>query len=301
MELRHLRYFVAVAEALNFRRAAERLHVAQPALSKQIQQLEERIGVRLLHRNTGGVSLTDAGAVMLDEARDILERVEMAAAAAAAAASGKSGRLNVGNLGLLTASFLPSVLSEFRTRYPQVDVNLIEVGMVDQLNALQTGQVHLGFMVERHVSLPAGFEWVEVLSARPSVVMSREHPLASRPAIALSELAMEPLLTVAEPGKQTRHQQYLQEVFAGRGIRHRPPQRVSSFESLIAMVESGLGISLLLPLARGFDNVVFRPLKDKGDDLTAHLFAVWRRGVESRILQNFLKVLHSANVKRAAL
>jgi len=291
MELRHLRYFVAVAEALNFRRAAERLHVAQPALSKQIQQLEERIGVRLLHRNTGGVSLTDAGAVMLDEARDILERVEMAATAAADAASGKSGRLNVGNLGLLTAGFLPAVLSEFRARYPQVDVNLIEVGMVDQLNALQTGQVHLGFMIERSVSLAAGFEWVEVLCARPAVVMNREHPLASRPSIALSELAMEPLLTVAEPGKQTRHQQYLQETFAARGIRHLPPRRVSSFESLIAMVESGLGISILLPLSRGFDNVVFRPLKDKGEDLTAHLFAVWRKGVESRILQNFLKVL----------
>jgi len=291
MELRHLRYFVAVAEALNFRRAAERLHVAQPALSKQIQQLEERIGVRLLHRNTGGVSLTDAGAVMLDEARDILERVEMAAVAAADAASGKSGRLNVGNLGLLTAGFLPAVLSEFRARYPQVDVNLIEVGMLDQLNALQAGQVHLGFMVERAVSLPVGFEWVEVLSARPAVVMNREHPLASRPSIALSELAMEPLLTVAEPGKHTRHQQYLQETFAARGIRHHPPRRVSSFESLIAMVESGLGISILLPLSRGFDNVVFRPLKDKGDDLPAHLFAVWRKGTESRILQNFLKVL----------
>jgi len=272
MELRHLRYFVAVAEALNFRRAAERLHVAQPALSKQIQQLEEGIGVRLLHRNTGGVSLTDAGAVMLDEARDILERVEMAAAAAADAANGKSGRLNVGNLGLLTASFLPGVLSAFRARYPQVDVNLIEVGMVDQLHALQTGQVHLGFMVERSVSLPAGFEWAEVLSARPAVVMNREHPLASHSSIALSELAMEPLLTVAEPGKPGRHQQYLNE-------------------SLIAMVESGLGISILLPLSRGFDNVVFRPIKDRGEDLTVHLFAVWRKGSQSRILQNFLKVL----------
>jgi len=291
MELRHLRYFVAVAEALNFRRAAERLHVAQPALSKQIKQLEDGIGVQLLSRNTGGVSLTDAGAVLLDEARDILERVEMAASAAADAAIGKSGRLNVGNLGLLTASFLPTVLSEFRARYPQVDVNLIEVGMVDQLSALQAGQVHLGFMVGRTVSLPVGFEWVEVLSARPAVIMSREHPLASRPSIALSELAMEPLLTVAEPGKQTRHQQYLDETFAVRGIRHRPPRRVSSFESLIAMVESGLGVSILLPLSRGFDNVVFRPLKDKEDDLTAHLFAVWRKGTESRILKNFLKVL----------
>jgi len=291
MELRHLRYFVAVAEALNFRRAAERLHVAQPALSKQIQQLEERIGVRLLHRNTGGVSLTDAGSVMLEEARDILERVEMAAAAATNAASGKSGRLNVGNLGLLTASFLPRVLSAFRARYPQVDVNLIEVGMIDQLNALQTGQVHLGFMVERSVSLPAGFEWVEIFSARPAVVLNREHALASRPSISLSELAMEPLLTVAEPGKQGRHEQYLHETFAVRGIPHSPPRRVSSFESLIAMVESGLGISLLLPLSRGFENVVFRPLKDEGEDLTTHLFAVWRKGTGSRILQNFLKVL----------
>jgi len=291
MELRHLRYFVAVAEALNFRRAAERLHVAQPALSKQIQQLEDWVGARLLHRNTGGVSLTDAGAVMLDEARDILERVEMAAAAALDAASGKSGRLNVGNIGLLTAMFLPAVLSTFRERYPKVDVNLIEIAAADQLNALQSGQIHLGFMVERSLALPPHFECVNILSARPAVVLHREHALASRPTIGLSELTMEPLLTVAEAGKQTRHQQYLHDMFAARGIRHHPPRRVSSFESLIAMVESGLGISILLPMTRPFENVVFRPLKDDGEDLTAHLFAVWRRGVESLILKNFLTVL----------
>ncbi|KXU37614.1 hypothetical protein AXK11_02125 [Cephaloticoccus primus] len=293
MELRHLRYFVAVAEALNFRRAAERLHVAQPALSKQIQQMEDRLGVKLLHRNTGGVRLTDAGAVMLDEARDILERVEMAEAAVQDAASGSAGRLNVGNLGAITACFLPQALSLFRKRYPQVEVNLIETGVYDQLENLQSGKVHLGFMAERRLALPPALEAVEVLSTRPGVVMHGEHALASHPSISLDDLAMESLLTVGEPGRQARHQQYLHEIFASRGIRHRPLRRVGSFESLMAMIESGLGVSILLPLARGTDNVVYRPIKEEGEDLTAHVFAVWRRGIESQILQNFLSTLRS--------
>ena len=93
MELRHLRYFVVVAETLNYRRAAEQLRVAQPALSRQIKDLEHAVGARLLDRNTGGVRLTDAGSILLDEARDILERVAMAGAAARETAGGRGGRL----------------------------------------------------------------------------------------------------------------------------------------------------------------------------------------------------------------
>src|SRR5215217_6751400 len=122
MELRHLRYFIAVAEALNFRRAAEQLRVAQPALSKQIRDLEDELGARLLDRNTAGVRLTDAGAVLLNEARQILLAAQQAAIAVRDAAQGRRGRIVIGNIGAMSAAILPSNLTAFRERYPDVDV-----------------------------------------------------------------------------------------------------------------------------------------------------------------------------------
>src|SRR5664279_401085 len=117
MELRHLRYFVTVAEELNFRRAAERLHVVQPALSRQIKDLEYDLRVRLLDRDTVRVRLTDAGRVFLDEARQILAHAERAKEMARDAAAGRRGRLVIGNVGPVTTSFMPASLTAFRARY----------------------------------------------------------------------------------------------------------------------------------------------------------------------------------------
>jgi len=139
VELRHLRYFVAVAEALSYRSAAESLRVAQPALSKQIKDLEADVGVRLLDRDTGGGTLTDAGVVFLEEARDILERVEMAASAAREAAAGKGGRLTIGSVGPISVSLLPAALAAFRQKFPRVEINLHDFTMPHQFTALRRG------------------------------------------------------------------------------------------------------------------------------------------------------------------
>lgn len=293
MELRHLRYFVAVAEALSFRRAAERLRVAQPSLSKQIRDLEESIGARLLHRNTGGVMLTDAGAVLLEEARDLLERVEMAAGAARDAASGRGGRLTVGNLGAVSAGFLPATLSAFRSRYPQVEVNLHEMSMPDQVAALQAGTIQVGFTIDRGASLPAGVEWTEVLQSRVAVAMGRDHPLARQQRVSLADLVDETFLCIGETERHNLHRQRIQAIFAARGLRHRPVRRVNSFESLIAMVAGDHGLSIMLPVARNTEDVVFRRIKEDGDDLIVELSAVWRKGLASQTAQNFVEVLRS--------
>src|SRR5262245_60235793 len=127
MELRHLRYFVAVAEALSFRGAAERLRVAQPALSKQIRDLEDECGARLFDRNTSRVRMTDAGAVLLEEARQLLAQANRLPALVRDAAQGRRGRLIIGNIGSLTAGFLPASLAAFHAKFPDVDVTLIEL------------------------------------------------------------------------------------------------------------------------------------------------------------------------------
>lgn len=293
-----MRYFVAVAMALSFRRAAEQLHVAQPALSKQIKDLEHAVGARLLDRNTGGVMLTDAGAVFLEEARDILERVEMAAAAVREAAAGRAGRLTVGNLGAISAAFLPATLLAFRAKYPQVEVNLHELSLPDQLAALQAGTVQVGFSVEAPASLPRGLQAVEVLESRIAVAMSPEHRLARAARVSLADIADEQILCMGETERHNLHQRRIHGLMAARGIKHRPLRRVNGVESLIAMIAGDQGISLLLPLFRNHEHIAFRRIKEDGEDLRVRILAVWRQGAHSQLATNFVEMMRTVT-KRA--
>jgi DNA-binding transcriptional LysR family regulator len=147
MELRHLRYFVAVAEELNFRRAAERLHVAQPPLSRQIRDLEAEIGERLFHRDRRHVVLTEAGRELLGEARGLLAGATAAMQAARDAGRGTRGTLRLGTIGALSASFLPRSLAAFREQFQRVDIEILELQMDEQCTALLAGTIQLGFQV----------------------------------------------------------------------------------------------------------------------------------------------------------
>lgn len=294
MELRHLRYFVAVAEALSFRKAAERLHVAQPALSKQIKDLESEIGVKLMHRNTAGVALTDSGTVLLDEARDILERVEMAVASARNALAGRSGRLTIGNMGIVSSTFLPSALAEFRSRYPEVEVNLKDMVFSDQLAALKAGIIQVGFILDNGVlSLGPEIEKSEILTAPIAVAVSEEHRLASAESVSLAELQDETLLCIGDNTGNNTHRLKVEELFASRGLRHRSFKTVSSFESLVAMVAGEHGVSLIIPtfVQRSADPVVFCRIKEEAPDLVVHLNVIWNRGVGSQLARNFVEVV----------
>lgn len=302
MELRHLRYFVAVAEALSYRRAAERLHVAQPALSKQIKDLEHAVGARLLDRNTAGVALTDAGAVLLDEARVILERVEHAAAVARAAATGRGGRLTIGNLGALSATLLPPALSAFRARFPEVEVNLVDLGLPDQPAALTAGTIQVGFALDDAVAgIPSELEAITVLEARVVVAIGRDHPKARSARLSLADLAEEPILCIGDAARNDWHRQRILRLFAARSIKHRPVRRVSSFESLTALVAGDHGVAIVLPThaIRSMERIVLRPLKDDGDDLIVRLAAVWRRRASSQLARNFIDVLRDLGSARS--
>lgn len=293
MELRHLRYFVAVAEALNYRRAAERLRVAQPALSKQIKDLEAEVGARLLNRNTGGVSLTDAGATLLDEARDILERVEMASAATRETASGQGGRLTIGSLGAISASFLPASLATFRSRFPHVEVHLHEAQLPDQMAALTAGLIQLAFTTARDPAVPPAFESTEVLVSRLALAIGRDHRLVRKSAVSLADVADEPFWCIGETERHDRHRKLMDAIFAARGIKHRPIKRVNGYESLVALVAGGHGLSILLPFSRsrGKEEIGFRRIKEDGEDLVVRLLAVWRKGGGSPLARNFVDVM----------
>ena len=146
MELRHLRYFVAVAEELHFRRAAERLHMSQPPLSQQIRALEEEVGATLLLRNQRRVELTAAGAAFLVRAREILAAVEDAAREARRVQRGEVGRLAVGFVGSAMYSFVPELLRAFREQCPDIALRLHELGTTEQLRQLEDGRLDVGFL-----------------------------------------------------------------------------------------------------------------------------------------------------------
>ncbi|HWA08642.1 MAG TPA: LysR substrate-binding domain-containing protein [Opitutaceae bacterium] len=293
MELRHLRYFVAVAEELSYRKAADRLHVAQPALSTQIRDLESELGVRLLDRNTSGVRLTDAGAVFLGRTRLLLAQAQEAVAHAREAAKGTRGQLRVGYLAPLLVGFMPTSLKKFSEQYPEVDVTLVEMPIADQIAGLAAGEIQVGFTIKGLLPIPPGVQEIEVARSRIGVIMSRHHRLAKKSRIPLADVARETLLSLLVKKGWTVHGDLMRRSFAGRGIRHAPIKSVEGTETFRAMLESGLGISLVVEigsLSRSRD-LVFRPFVETGPDLEMELHALWREGNSSRIAANFVAML----------
>ena len=215
MELRHLRYFVVVAEELHFRRAAERLHMSQPPLSQQIRALEEEVGATLLLRNQRRVELTAAGVVFLERARQILADVEDAARQARRVQRGEVGRLAVGFVGSAMYSFVPDLLRRFGEHAPDVTLRLHEMGTTEQLRQLEDGRLDVGFLRAARSRPELKIEIVAeepVIAALPDL-----HPLAAKPRLTLADLEG----AAADPAHERRR--------AGPAVRaaagDRPPRR----------------------------------------------------------------------------
>jgi DNA-binding transcriptional LysR family regulator len=293
MELRHLRYFVAVAEELNFRKAAQRLRVAQPALSSQIQDLEHDVGVRLLDRDTGGVRLTDAGAAFLEESRLTLAQSQQAVAAAREAAAGRRGRLNVGHVAPLLMGFMPASLRAFHAKFPEVEVNLIEMTLADQIAGLESGAIQVGFGLGGYLPFPPSLQSRELVRSPNRAVMGRGYRLAKRPKIALADLAREPLLAFSIKKGVEVHADVIRRVFAERGLKPGPIKSIEGAETFRAMLESGMGVSLVAEigsLSRSPD-LIFKPLLDTGPDLVLELSVLWRADQPSLLTTNFVEML----------
>ncbi|MBV9228842.1 MAG: LysR family transcriptional regulator, partial [Chloroflexi bacterium] len=194
MELRHLQYFVAVAETLNFSRAAERLCMAQPPLSQQIQRLEEEVGAQLFYRTKRSVRLTEAGQLFLQEAYRTLSQAEHAIQTARRAGKGEIGRLAIGFVGSSAYGFLPTVIRTFRERFPDVELTLREITTVEQVQALHEDRIQVGFL-----RLPVSADNIEYEPVQREpffLVISAKHPLASLPEIPLHALEYEPFIFV---------------------------------------------------------------------------------------------------------
>lgn len=289
VELRHLRYFVAVAEERHFSRAAEKLQMAQPPLSQQIRQLEHLVGVRLFERNHHSVMLTNAGQLFLEDAVRILEQVDQALVRMQQAQHGQVGRLDIGfvNNAVATETFLPDVLAVYHQRFPAVEVRLREMHPETQLKALQKQQIQVGF-VASFQSVPAEFE-AEVLQRIPFVaVLAPQHRFASQPSIALRSLIKESFILCQRQATPVLYDQIIQRC----GESPRVTQEVSDIRMVLGLVAANLGISLVPTSAMSLraEGVIYRPLSDDGDAIMVETALVWHRKSLSPVVEGFLAV-----------
>jgi DNA-binding transcriptional LysR family regulator len=270
MELRHLRYFVTVAEELHFTRAAERLHIGQPPLSQQIQALEAELGVQLFQRSKRRVLLTTAGERLLLRARRLLADAEAAAEEARRAGRGEVGELRIAfTSSMPLAGVLPDSLRHYRERYPAVSLKLEEMFSGDQYLALQQQRLDVGFVRYNGDEVVPGIHRRELRRDRLCVVIRRDHPLAARARLAFAELRDEGFI----------------------GFQPRIAQTSGEAMTQIALVAAGLGIAILpSPLACvQLDGVCYIPLTDAAAYLS--MAVATREQESSPLVAAFLDVL----------
>jgi LysR family transcriptional regulator, benzoate and cis,cis-muconate-responsive activator of ben and cat genes len=243
MELRHLRYFVAVGEEENVSRAALKLHVSQPGLSRQIRDLEDELGFLLLTRDAKSVRLTEAGRAFLTEARAVLQRAEDAVKAARAVATGARGELHVGYAPSLTARFLPRALRAFQAQSPGVRVKLHDLSTEEMLAGLRAGTLQMALVVRMKPAMLRGLQFGELARDSFCLAVAPGHPLAGRRAVKLAEVAREPLITYSRKDYPEAYEN-LAAMFAAIKSKPRIAEEHDSVSSLIAAVEAGNGVAI---------------------------------------------------------
>ena len=299
MELRHLRYFVAVAEELHFGRAAARLHIAQPPLSRQIRDLEREVGTALFERVPRGVALTAAGRAFLPEARLTLAQAARAQRTAERAARGEIGRLRVGFVEAATYSrVLPEVLGFFRMHLPNIGISLFEMDSHQQADAFRDGRIDLGIL---H-SIPADADRVlhiEPVYTDPVIAaIPRPHRLAEQARLTLTHLATEPFVFFPRHGAPRLHDDIIASCRAA-GFDPRVVQEASAWHTLTSLVGAGVGLAFVPRSLEGFPNpgVVYRSVRALAVGM--EMSAVWKRGEKSPVRERFVTALRAVARARA--
>lgn len=287
MELRRLRYFIAVAEELNFHRAAEKLHLGQSPLSKQIRKLEEEVGTPLLTRNTRRVELTHAGREFLEAARAIVAKSLDAAQRAQSVAAGRAGKLRVGYLTSLTNERFSAIMTAFIGEYPDVELVLYDLVPEAILAALRERQIDVGFFraAFRDEELAAREIWRD----RFMVALPRTHWLAGRGPVAIRSLVDETFIMVPDQGSMGLNES-IRAMSLKAGFTPKRRIEVNQLQAAIWLVHLGLGIAVVPESLQGLhrDNVVYQPV-NRGPTLGA--FMVWRKEATSPVLDRFRAIV----------
>jgi DNA-binding transcriptional LysR family regulator len=275
MELRHLKYFVAVAETLNISQAARRLHISQPPLSRQIRDLEQEIGTTLFDRDRGGLRLTPAGEYFLAEARKILAHAKRAVGAARDAGKGQEGKVTIGLLSPLAGLFLPDVLRAFRQKFPLVDVDLVEMVPRQQIEALLDHQVDLAFLTAREVQPLGELAFEPMMEVELRLALAPEHRLAKLQRVPLAKLGLEKFIIIKRSAAPATHD-FLLHLCRSSGFEPDVVKHSDGPRSILDLVAAGIGVSIVPELfQRCSSDVVMRQLTPKPP--TVSLGMVWRK------------------------
>lgn len=296
-DLNQLRCFVTVAEELHFGRAAARLNMTQPPLSRQIQVLEHIIDAPLLERTSRSVRLTPAGRSFLPEARRILKLAESASQVARRIALGKTGSLKIGFTAAAAYGFLPELVAACRAKLPEVDFSLKEMVSGDQFEALTSGQIDAG-LLRPPIARPE-LASRRVVAEPLLAAIPKKHPLANAENITIKDFDGHPFVMYS-PYESRYFHDLLVALFTRADILPRYVQHLSQIHSILAMVRAGLGLAIVPAAAAGLkiSDVRLRPLKLR-NRVPVELFMVWRRDDENPLLSALVKIaseLSSAEV-----
>jgi DNA-binding transcriptional LysR family regulator len=296
IDLKQLKYFLAVAEEKSFSRAAERLHISQPPLSQQIMKLESELGVRLFARTTRTFELTVAGKALMAEASELLAKMRMTIDTIRQIDRGEVGRLRVGIVGSAMWGPIPSLLEEFQSKYPRVTWTIHESGPTAQYEALRAKQIDVGFWREPKLNEDdlRNDNLRQELCFRENVcvALNEHHPLAKQEAIELTDIANEPMLTLALD--KSAFPRYLIQCCVKAGFQPTIFQEASEPQTLLAMVGAGLGVALLPETTSriGWPGVVFVPIRSNPP--SANLYITYTTLDDAPVVRAFLNILKPA-------
>lgn len=291
MNFRQIKYFVAVAQELNFGRAALALNISQPPLTRQIQQLEEEIGAPLFERTAKGVTLTQAGELLLQESLNIQSLVEQAVERTQRAAQGKLGRIDVGIFGSGILSMIPKLLLRFRTAYPDVNIVLHAMNKTEQIEALRQRRITIGFnrMLE-----PVADIRIELVKTEPLLVALPEgHALATEESLSLAALKDHPMV-MFPTGVKPNFIDRVMDLCRQEGYVPNVSQEAGDAVTGVALVASGFGLALVPESATSLrlPGVVYRPLKN-APHAVVDLSCIYREDDMSPILAAFLEIVRA--------
>jgi DNA-binding transcriptional LysR family regulator len=296
MELRHLRYFIVLAEELHFGRAARRLAISQPPLSVAIRQLEESVGARLFERNSKEVRLTPAGQALQSSSERVLRQVEEAANEARDVSLGLVGRLRIGFVGSMLYRGLPQALAQFRASHPAVRVTLAELNSGEQVNELIQDRLDVGFV--HNSRLPPELRHVLLMSEPFVACLPAGHRLARRRTVALASLSNEPFVLFSRNASPDYHARIL-AICASGGFRPEVQHEVRHWLSVVSLVSQDMGVALV-PSAMQFAalrGAVFRPLEEQV--ARSEAYCVWRDGAADIVVQNFVAMAKAGHSLQA--
>ena len=288
MELRHLRYFVGVAEEQHFGRAAERLHIAQPALSRQIQDLEKEISFRLFDRLPRGVRLNAAGKLFLNDARRILQDVQDAGLRAGHVASGKAGTLRMGFVESVSwHGIVPDSFRKFRQNQPDAELEIHPMHSVQMVEAVQSGKLDGAFIFS--LDKPAGdLDYRMVMRNRLMLAVPKGHPLTRLKRLRLRDLSDTSIIWIHRWANPVLHDRFMQACIRGGLTAPRIVQRALDSATMLSLVACRLGVTFAGEATRWHQppSVTLVPIVDLNFWLPFYL--IWKKGNPSPLLQNFV-------------